>query len=544
MEKKRILALFIILFLMASLILEGCTPSGESTSEGGQLKFSITTDISTLDPQHMTDSFSFSIANALYEGLLRVHDGRVLPGIASSWDVSDDKLTYTFHLRDAVWSDGSKITAYDFEYAIKRLLDPKTASNYAFIGYYILNGEEFNTGKISNPEMVGVKALDDKTLQITLKAPTKYFDGLLGMASFMPVKKDFVERMGEKFGADADKALYNGPFVLKEWKHEQELVLKKNPNYWNKDEIKLDEVRVYIVGDKNTAYQMFEKGQIDFADVPEALIESVISRENTQKYNTGRVYFIRYNMKSKDKPWLANENFRKAIGYAVDREDFIKMAFKGAAYPATRFIPPDVNGVEKKFTQEFPMEYYPPKADVTKAKEYLSKAMQELGVSEANKLGFELMVDDTSGTKTGVEIIQDMLRRNLGIDVEVKTVTFKERLQRMRKGEYEVMITRWGPDYNDPMTYLEYWLPDENMKNSGWEDQTYDGMIKNAGKETDFKKRAEIMFEAEKYLLNKAPMVPLYFTQNVWVKKGELQNLVRAPIGGVDIDFVYAFLKK
>lgn len=534
---KKTVSLLLILLITTGL-LAGCSNSSSKSEQ--ELVFSIASEPPTLDPQLATDQYSIIVGNAVFEGLVRYYDGKVYPGMAEKWEVSEDKKVYTFHLRDAKWSDGSKVTAYDFEYSIKRLLDPKVASGYANQGYYILNGEEYNLGKINDPNQVGVKALDEKTLQITLRAPVKYFESLLGFISFLPSKKELVEKYAEKYAADADKMVYNGPFIIKEWKHEQEIVLEKNQNYWAKDKIKLDKVRILIVADPNTAYQMFENNELDFADVPTVLVEKVKSEGKALTYMDSYEYFIRFNMKKQDKPWLANENFRKAIGFAINREDYINMAFKGVSKPATRYIPPTLSGFEKKFVEEFPFDFYPTKADVAKAKEYLTKAMKELNISDPSKISIEITVDDSSGTKVGIEAIQDMLIKNLGINVSIKTYTFKERLQRMRKGDYEVMITRWGPDYDDPMTYLDYWTISEGMTNSGWTDEKYNELCQTAKTISDFKQRNQIMFEAEKYLLEKGVVVPLYFREKVWVKKDYVQGLVRTFTSGSDPDFIYA----
>ncbi|TYP58557.1 peptide ABC transporter substrate-binding protein [Thermosediminibacter litoriperuensis] len=537
---KKLTAILLSMLIVAG-ILTGC--SNTATKSSKELVFSIPSEPPTLDPQLATDQYSIIVGNAVFEGLVRYYDGKVYPGMAERWDVSEDKKVYTFHLRDAKWSDGSKVTAYDFEYSIKRLLDPKLASGYANQGYYILNGEEYNLGKINDPNQVGVKALDEKTLQITLKSPTKYIESLLGFISFLPSKKELVEKYAEKYAADADKMVYNGPFIIKEWKHEQEIVLVKNPNYWAKDKIKLEKVRILIITDPNTAYQMFENDELDFADVPTPLVEKVKSEGNALTYMDSFEYFIRFNMKKEGKPYLANENFRKAIGFAIDREDYINMAFKGVSKPATRYIPPTLSGLEKKFAEEFPYEFYTKKADVAKAKELLNKAMQELGITDPSQINIEITVDDSSGTKEGIEAIQDMLVKNLGINVNIKIVTFKERLQRMRSGDYEVMITRWGPDYDDPMTYLDYWTMSEGMINSGWTDEKYNELCNAAKNTSDFAKRNEILFEAEKYLLEKGAVVPLYFREKVWVKKDYVKDLVRTFSSGSDPDFIYASIE-
>ena len=544
---RKSLALVLILLLVAG-VFAGCSKQPTNQAEGVQqqeqlkekeLVFAIGAEVPNLDPQKATDTYAIMVGNAVFEGLVRVYDGKVYPGMAEKWEVSEDKMTYTFHLRDAKWSDGSPVTAYDFEYAIKRLLAPETASEYAFQGYYIVNGEEYNTGKITDPNQVGVKALDEKTLEIKLNVPVKYFESLLNFISFMPVKQEFVEKMGEKFAADADKLLYNGPFILKEWKHEQELILEKNPDYWNKDAIKLDRVRIPIVSEANTAWQMYENGELDFVAIPPDFVEQVKNEGKALFYYDGAEFYLQFNVKRSDKPWLANENFRKAVGFAIDREDYIKSVLGGVSDPATRYVLPLLSGVEKKFVEEYPYEFYSRKADPAKAKEYLDKALKELNISDPSKIKFELLTDDSSRAKMSAEIIQDMLRKNLGIEMTIKQVPFKQRLELMNKMDYDVVFAGWGPDYDDPMTYLDLWVTGGGHNNTGWSNKEYDELIKFAKTTGDFKKRADAMFEAEKLLLEKGPIVPVYFRQRAWTKKDYVTGLVRNFIGP-DQDFIYA----
>ncbi|MCF6097116.1 peptide ABC transporter substrate-binding protein [Thermovorax subterraneus] len=540
---KKSLAVVLALVLVAGL-LAGCGQQG-SQQQGGQqnkakeIAFTIGAEVPSLDPQKATDTYAILVGHHIFEGLVRVHNGQVQPGMAEKWEVSEDKTTYTFHLRDAKWSDGKPVTAYDFEYAIKRLLDPNTASEYAFQGYYIVNGEEYNTKKITDPNQIGVKALDEKTLQIKLKVPVKYFESLLSFISFMPVRKDFVEQMGEKFAADADKLLYNGPFILKEWKHEQELVLEKNPNYWNKDAVKIDKVTIYVVNDANTAFQMFENGETDWEYIPAEMVEQMEKEGKAKYFYDGAEFYLQFNVKREGKPWLANENFQRAIGFAIDREALIKAVLKGVSDPATRYVLPQLAGLEKTFAEEYPYEFYSKNADVAKAKEYLEKAMKELKINDPSKLTFEYLTDDTQRAKLTAEFIQDQLKKNLGINMTVKQVPFKQRLELMTKMDYDVVFAGWGPDYNDPMTYLDLWVTGGRHNDTGWSNKQYDELIQFAKTTTDFKKRADAMFEAEKLLLEKGPIVPIYFRKRAWVCNDRIKGLVTDFIGAT-FDFVYA----
>ncbi|TYP56182.1 peptide ABC transporter substrate-binding protein [Thermosediminibacter litoriperuensis] len=546
---RKSLALAIILLLVLGVV-AGC--GQQASQQGGdqqqqqekEIAFTISAEVPNLDPQKATDTYAILVGNAIFEGLIRVHgDGNIQPGMAEKWDVSEDKKTWTFHLRDAKWSDGTPVTAYDFEYAFKRLLDPNTASEYSYQGYYILNGEKFNKGEITDPSQVGVKALDEKTLEIKLENPVKYFESLMSFLSFMPVRKDFVEKMGEKFAADADKLLYNGPFILKEWKHEQELILEKNPNYWNKDAIKIDRVKIYIVNDPNTAYQMYENGETDWEYIPPELVEQVAAEGKAKYFYDGAEFYLQFNVKRPGKPWLANENFQRAVGFAIDREALVKSVMKGVSDPATRYVLPQLAGLEKKFVEEYPYEFYSKNADTAKAKEYLEKAMKELNISDPSKLTFEYLTDDTQRAKLTAEIIQDQLKQNLGIEITVKQVPFKQRLELMNKRDYDVVFAGWGPDYDDPMTYIDMWVTGGGHNNTGWSNKEYDELVKFAKTTDDFKKRADAMFEAEKLLMEKGPIVPVYFRQRAWVCGDHVKGLVTNFVGPT-FDFVYADVEK
>ncbi|MGB7606206.1 MAG: peptide ABC transporter substrate-binding protein, partial [Lutisporaceae bacterium] len=338
---KKSLALVLALVLVLSIALTACGTTDDKDKSGESTEPKVLrmagNEPPNLDPQLGTDQVSIEIDNAILEGLIRVHAGEVLPGMAETWEISEDGLTYTFHLRDAQWSDGKKVTAQDFEYSYLRLLAPATASEYAFQGYYIVNGQEYNTEKITDPTQVGVKALDEKTLEIKLHSPTKYFLALTGFLSFMPSRKDLVEQYKEAYAADADKAVYNGPFTLTEWQHDASIVLEKNASYWNKDAINLDRVEFTIVTDSKTIVNMYEAGDIDLAGLSKDFIEKYEAEGKANFFPTGSEWYFQINVKGKSAEvgkFLGNANFRKAIGYAIDRQAFCDAILKNGSTPA------------------------------------------------------------------------------------------------------------------------------------------------------------------------------------------------------------------
>ena len=305
------------------------------------LRFAIAGEPPTLDPHNGADMLSSVAINGIFEGLIRISDGKVVPGMAESWEVSADGLTYTWKIRqDAKWSDGQPLTANDFVYGLIRLIDPNPPApngSYNFQGFYLVNAEAFNKGEITDPNEVGVKALDDYTLEMKLVTPVPYFVELMDFVSFYPARKDYVDQYQMEFASEADKIIGNGPFVLTEWNHEQDLVLEKNANYWNPDAVKLDKVEIYIIADANTALNMFENGELDMVNLPKDFIPQYESEAKALYYGDGVEYWMEFNLVS-EKPvvgkLLANKNFRHALGYAIDRTAYVNAVWKDGSVPA------------------------------------------------------------------------------------------------------------------------------------------------------------------------------------------------------------------
>ena len=505
------------------------------------LVFSMNAEIPALDPQKANAAPSFTVGNALFEGLIRTVDGKVVPGMAQKWTTSDDGKTLTFQLRDALWSDGKPVTANDFEYGIKRLLDPKTASEYAFAAYYIKGAEDYNLGKAPTADGVGVKAANAKTLVITLNNPTPYFIAYLGAYCFAPARKDIVDKYGDAYATSADKAIYNGPFILKEWKNEDSKKLVKNPTYWNRSAIKLDGVEILQISDASTALSMFENGELDFVDVPSDLYPQYAQK--AKAYFTGADDFIKINVTpNPDKPWLANANFRKALGWAINRDSYCTIATKGLYTPATRYVLPLMMGVKKHYGEEYPLDFYSAKGDPAKAKEYLNKALAELKIDSPSKISVEYLIQDLEQTRLMAETLQQQVEQTLGIHFTIKLVPRKQRTQMEQQHQYDMVYGGWMPDYDDPMTYMEIWLGDSSQNNSGYSNPIFDKYVKDALKEQNPTKRMNMLFKAESTLLSDAPLLPLQLRRNVVLTSPKMSGL-STPIIGAVYDFVYVSMK-
>ncbi len=498
------------------------------------LRYSLTADVPTLD-QHLANSIpSATVGNQVFEGLIRTYLGEVKPGMAESWDVSPDGLTYTFYLRDAKWSDGKPVTAENFEYGIKRLLDPQTASGYAFIGMAVKNAYKVNNGELPIDEL-GVKAIDEKTLEIRLENPTGYFLSMLSMIQFAPAREDYVIQHGKDYAADADKNAYNGPFVVKEWKHEDRIILEKNTNYWNAEAINLDEVHIIVVPDGMTALAMFESGDLDMVEVPAEVVAQY--SDKVEYYYNGANDFIKLNMDGTSP--LENKDLRLALNYVLNRAEYIMLSTQGLYDPNPRYVLPQVNGIKGEYGDEYKYEAFPLKGDKKVALEHLDKAMLALGVKSPSDIELELLTTDVERTRKEAEIIQDQLQKDLGIKIKIKQVPYRQRLDMESKHEFEMVVTGWAPDYSDPMTYLELWTTNSGYNHGSYSNPKYDERIEFALTTADNQARMDALFEAEKILLEDGAIIPLQLRRIAMLKNPKLVNF-ESYFVGINYEYTYA----
>jgi oligopeptide transport system substrate-binding protein len=531
-----------IVMITTLLLCIFCVMASSASAAKTTLTFSMETEIPVLDPQRSNAAPSFTVIAHIFENLVRTSNGKTIPGAAERWETSEDGRTLTFHLRDMKWSDGKPVVAGDYEYAIKRLIDPATAAEYAFAAYYITGAQEYNTGKTTDPATVGVKAVDDKTLVITLKEPTPYFVGFLGHGVFAPARRDLVEKYGETYATDADKVVYNGPFVLKEWKHEETKVLAKNPDYWNASAIKLDSVEIMVISDTSTALSLYESGEFDVVDIPSNLFKTYQEEGKARLLFNGALDWMKFNLReNKDKPWLANKNFRLAVGWAINREAYTLAATKGLYVPALRFILPIVQGAEEQYGKEYPLDFYTPAGDAAKAKEYLGKALDELKL-KASAITMEYLIQDQEETRLMAETLQQQIQAALGINFKIKLVTRAQRQQLEANGEFDTVYSGWMPDYDDPMSYEEIWITDVSHNSAKYSSPEYDGFVRGALIEPDARKRMDMIFGAEKQILEDAPLVPLQLRRKAWMSDEALNGFNR-PLIGAEYDFAFAYFE-
>jgi oligopeptide transport system substrate-binding protein len=503
-----------------------------------RLVFSQPNDGTTLDCAKANSVPDQNVAQLMYEGLVRIRNKKLVPGIAEKWDLSPDGTVYTFKLRSSKWNDGKELTAYDFEYAFIRLMDPKTASPYAFIGEPIKNGVAVEQGKMK-PEELGVKALDNRTFQIKLEGPSDYFLSSLALCNFAPARKDVVDQYGADYATKADKMVYDGPYVLAEYVPQNKKLFKKNPNYWNAKDVKLDEIEVLVVADLNTALQMFQTGALDFAEVPSTLYPDYKDKAVTYVYS---VEWMGFNTRKKEsKPWLGNLDFVKAINCSIDRELYTQLSSRGLNLPAQRYVMPGMMGIKGTYGEDFSLNYYKPKADKAKAQEYLKKAMTAMGIKDPAQIEVTYqIISDNADQRRQAEVLQNMISKTLGIKFNVTQVEYKQHWASLKPGDYETAFMGWVPDYDSPFSYLDIWTTNSYTAfRTGFSDTTYDGLVKKAVNSPVRKDSLKNYFEAEKYLLTVAPMVPLHLRQKAQLVNPKVKGLTFYFIG-FDIDAAFA----
>lgn len=540
--------LAIILACVLGVSIVGCSTPGSDTKDTKQtdktqetdsqekvFRYSMLADVTTLDPQKSNELQSSTIGYHIGEGLTRSIDGEVHPGLAESWDVSDDGLTYTFHLRDAKYSDGETIKAEDFAYAMRRVVDPATASTFAFIAKPLENADEVTSGDKAVDEL-GVEATDEKTVVCKLAFPAPYFLQILSMPQFYPTRQELVEEYGDEFATNGDKNVYSGPFCLKEWKQNDRIILEKNPEYWDTDNIHLDRVEILIVSDENTALAMYESGELDYVNVP---TDSIVNYPDAEFYKSGAEDFMKINTA---KGPLSNQNFRLALNYGLNREEFIKLSTNGVYEAATRFVLPDVGGVEKTFGEEYPYEAFPISGDKDKALEYLDKAMQELGIANASDITVELLTSDTERTKKEAEVIQALLSDTLGINISVNLVPRADRLAREDSGDYEMVVSGIQPDYPDPISFLESWETTSPYNHTNYSNAEYDALLQEAYHSGDAQHRMDTLAEAEKVFMEDGGLVPLQCRRNAKLVNKNMTGITNY-FCGYDINFLYCDVK-
>ena len=497
------------ILLALSFLLISCSPSSSPVDlaiESKVFHYGNGTEPQGLDPHIVTGVPEHHLLLALCEGLTSSNPrgGESLPGSASSWKVSNDGKTYTFYLQeDGKWSNGDTVTAHDYVWSWERILTPSLGSQYPDMLYYLVNAEEFHNGLIDDFSKVGVKAVDEDTLQVTLKEPTPFFLGLLSHYSTWPVHKPTVLKHGlidDRNGkwTRPGNFVCNGPFNLKTWELNKKIVVEKNPLYWDSNIVELNEIHFHPVSNEMTEERMFRAGQLHVTNTfPSNKCEPDIQEKNTnlQIHPYMGTYFYRFNTKNEV---LKDVRVRKALAYSIDRKKIVESVTRCGQIPAYSFTPPGSNGFYPDTNIPF---------DAELAKNLLKEAGFDSG---ENFPVLEILFNTSEGHRKVALAVQQMWQQNLGINVELVNQDWKVYLSREMIGDFQVSRAGWIGDYEDPNTFLDTLRPNRGNNKTGWNNFEFDNLLIKANATLDQAERYKILMEAERLLIDEMPIAPIY----------------------------------
>ncbi|MFR5480957.1 peptide ABC transporter substrate-binding protein [Catenibacterium sp.] len=515
----------------AAGMLAGCG----SKTDTDTFRFANDTDIVGMDSTVVDDAMSFNAITAITDGLTTVDvKGNTIPGIAKSWDVSNNGLTYTFHLRDAKWANGDDVTAQDFVYSWHRII--KNAGNYAYMlgseGASIKNADSLiDLGTTATDEQLntlGIKATDDKTVVVDLEKNVPYFVGLMSFPCYFPQNQKFVEKCGKNYATKPEYILGNGAYKMTKWIKGNKATFTKNDKYYDAKSVKTKNLEMYLVQDPKTAAQNFDNGKVDYATINSTLVDKYKGKDTFKAIREGYLAYLICNFKADT---TANKNLRHALSYAINRKDLCDNILKDGSQPATGFVPAQLckSPSGKDFREESGKytDY-----DVKKAQEYLDAAKKELGT---DTITVDLLYGtDESPMDTFAEYVQGSFTKLKGLKVNMVATVKKDRIyNREASGNFQIACTRWAPDYADPTTFLNV-LASSNSNNYGkWENAQYNSLLKQAQNETDVNKRWNELLEAEKVMMDDMPNIPVVQTGTAALQaknvKGLVHNTVSTP---------------
>ena len=510
--------------------------SGSAAASGDDLNVMLETPVQSLDPQQATDGTSFEVIADYTDGLMQMDsDGQAVPAIAESYELSDDGLTYTFHLRtDAKWSNGTPVTAADFVFAWQRAVDPAVASEYAYmlsdIGQ-VKNAAEIIAGEKDKSEL-GVTAVDDNTLKVELNVPVSYFLSLMYFPTFYPVNEEFFNSCGDTFGTSPETVLSNGAYVLDDYQPAATAFhLTKNADYYDADRVKLAGLNYQVIQDSQQALMSYQNGDLDITLVNGEQVDQVKDDPEFKTIGAGYLWYVSPNMSAV--PELNNQNIRMALTMAIDRDAITNDVLKDGSLPTYTAVPmqfaagPDGSDFSEDQTKFSDVCAF----DAEKAADYWKKGLEELGETE---MTFEMIVDADDAPQKVAQVLQEQWQQALpGLTVSIKVEPKKQRVQDMQDGNFQLALTRWGPDYADPMTYLGMWITDNSNNYGLWSDADYDAIIAECTTGdlcTDAEGRWAKMYDAEKIVMDQAVIFPLYTQSNAQMQSSKVTGIDFHPV--------------
>lgn len=547
---------------VCGLVLAGCTTGGGGNSTdstgggsassgggGGEQAFNVVVnqEMPSADLSLATDTISFSALNNVYEGLYRLDaDSKPQPaGASEAAEVSEDGLTYKIKLReDATWSNGDPVTAADYVYGWQRTVKPETASEYGYLYAPVKNAEKITAGEMA-PGELGIKAVGDHELEITLEKATPYFDYLLAFPSFFPQKQTVVEEHGKDYASNSDNAIYNGPFTLADFDGpgtDTEWTYVKNDHYWDKDTVKLDKINVSVVKEASTSLNLFQDGQADDVILTGELAQQMANDPAFVSQKEATTYYLELNQREDNSPFK-NENLRKALSYAIDRDALVNSILGDGSVAATGLVPSEMtfspSGNEDFAKAAGSVLAY----DQDKAKEHWEKAKQELG---KDTFEFDFLASDTDSTKKILEYIKGAVEGTLdGITLNLSPVPFAVRLDRSNAGDFDILMGGWGADYADASSFTDLFVTGNSYNRGRWSNKEYDEVVKASATTdaNDPEKRWEDLIKAEQTIMAEQGVVPVYQKAEAHLRAEKVKGVV-AHAAGAQYDYKWTSIEE
>lgn len=509
----------------------------EGASKGNTLTINLKDEGASLDPQLLTESSGGVIHTFISEGLTRISEKtkEIECAAAESYEVSSDALEWTFHIRkDTMWENGKPVTSKDFRFAWLRALDPETASEYAYMLYYIKGAEEYNTGKGKRDD-VAITCTNDKTLKVTLTAPVPYFTWLTAFTTYMPCNEEFFNKCEGSYAMDTDKFLSNGPYKVKEWVHNSSVTLVKNPSYRQAEKVKHASINIKFIPNSLSALNAYKNGELNEVELEMEQYDEYKDDAQLKASQSGGVWAL---LLRQDHAALKNVNIRRAVSMAIDKDMITQKIFHGIKKPLYTFTPRNV-GLNVEGNKDFSSEAGNVFAsfNAEEAKRLLEKGMKEEGLTQFPPTS--ITFNDQGSNKQVVEMIQEQLRTNLGIHVEVEALTYKERITRTHQSDFDMVYGAWWPDYHDPMTYLDLFMSGGMYATATkYKSVEYDECIAKAKSTTDSTERFNAMKKAEETLGADVPICPIYQDAKLYLIDKKLKDYALLGFGG---EFLFAF---
>jgi oligopeptide transport system substrate-binding protein len=518
-------------FAIFPLFFFSCSSVSQNEKKVQKLSINLGDEPQTLDPRKVRETKGITLARMLFEGLTRIgKDEKPELALAKAIDISQDLKTYLFHLKDSNWTNGQKVTAEDFVYAWKKMLDPNFPADNAFQLYVIKNGKAAKQGLVSL-DQVGVQAVDSQTLKVELEQPTPYFMELLACPCFFPVCKT-VDEVAPHWAEKVNSYVSNGPFCLADWKHQDAITVKKNPEYWDKQAVSLDEIELVMVKEE-TELKMFEKKELTWAGSPLSTLP-VDALNELKKGNLLHTkpllgtYFLRANV---ERPPFDHPRIRFAFALAIDRKAIVDHVTQGNQIPATGIVP---------VSMQLQQEPYFKDGDAESAATLFETTLKELGFKRETLPEISLTYAMNERNHLIAQALQQQWFKILGVKVKLEAIERKVYFDRLSKKDYQLSSGSWIADFNDPINFLEtFKYKTASTNNTQWEDTHFAQLLEKSKVLQDARERREVLRESEQVLMNAMPAIPIFHYTMLYLKDKKLKDVVVTSMGNIDFKWAY-----